>query len=140
MKKYLFPIACLFWAAPLFATDEMPKIKTSLDAVTIYRTGAEMTHTAKMNLQKGNSEVIITNLSNSIDINSVQIKSGDNVTLMGIEFNTDNLKEETKTLRVQMLEDSLEKTHTEIDKLTLNENIAGDLLSVLKSNKENSLL
>lgn len=136
MKKYLCPIACLFWAMPSFATDETPKIKASLDAVTIYRAGAEMTHTAKVNLPKGNSEVIITNLSNAIDINSVQIKSGDNVTLMGIEFNTDNLKEETKTVRVQMLEDSLEKTHAEIDKLTLNENIAADLLSVLKSNKE----
>lgn len=136
MKKYFFSIACLFWVTPLFATDETPKIKASLDAVTIYRTGAEMTHNAKMSLPKGNSEVIITNLSNTIDINSVQIKSGDNVTLMGIEFNTDNLKEETKAVRVQMLEDSLEKTHAEIDKLTLNENIAADLLSVLKSNKE----
>jgi TonB-dependent SusC/RagA subfamily outer membrane receptor len=55
---------------------------------------------------------------------------------MGIEFNTDNLTEETKSAHIEMLEDSLEKIRAEINKLTLNENISADLLSVLKSNKE----
>lgn len=136
MKKNMLALIGALLQLYSFATDEIPKVKSSLDAVTVYRSGAEMTHTAKVNLLKGNSEVIITNISNAIDINSVQIKAGDNVTLMGIEFNTDNLKEETKSAHIEMMEDSLEKIRADIDKLTLNENITADLLSVLKSNKE----
>lgn len=136
MRKYLLIpgllVCCLFSRA----NNESPKVKAALDAVTVFRSGAEMTHTAKATLVKGNSELIISNLSNSLEINSVQIKTNDNVTLMGMEFGTDNLKDEIKSPRIKLLEDSLEAVTAEIDKLTLSENINADLLSVLKSNKE----
>ena len=119
-----------------FANNESPRVKADLDAVTVYRSGAELTHTAKVSLAKGNSELIISNLSNTLEINSVQIKSSDNVTIMGMEFGMDNLTEAAKSPRIKMLEDSLEKITDETDRLTLNESITADLLSVLKSNKE----
>ena len=119
-----------------YAIEDKPKVKATLDAVTVYRAGAEMVHSAKVNLTKGNSELVIENLSNAIEINSVQVKAGDNVTVMGIEFSTDYLKDEIKTPRVKMLEDSIEKLHGDIEKLKLNEGITTDLLTVLKSNKE----
>ncbi|MFN8252254.1 MAG: DUF4139 domain-containing protein [Ferruginibacter sp.] len=119
-----------------FANNESPRVKADLDAVTVYRSGAELTHTAKVSLAKGNSELIISNLSNTLEINSVQIKSSDNVTIMGMEFGMDNLTEAVKSPRIKMLEDSLEKITDETDRLTLNESITADLLSVLKSNKE----
>lgn len=136
MKIYSLIALFLLITAHSFATDDRPKAKAALDAVTVYRTGAELTHSTKASLPKGNSELVIENLSNALEINSVQVKTGDNVTVMGVEFNTDNLSEEIKSPRINMLEDSLEKISTEIDKLTLNENISNDLLTVLKSNKE----
>lgn len=136
MRKYLLLPGLLVYCLVAFANNEPPKIKAALDAVTVFRSGAEMTHTAKATLVKGNSELIISSLSNSLEINSVQIKTSDNVTLMGMEFGTDNLKDEIKSPRIKQLEDSLETITAEIDKLTLSENINSDLLSVLKSNKE----
>lgn len=136
MRKYLLIPGLLVYCLVGFANNEPPKIKAALDAVTVFRSGAEMTHTAKATLVKGNSELIISNLSNSLEINSVQIKTSDNVTLMGMEFGTDNLKDEIKSPRIKQLEDSLETITAEIDKLTLSENLNSDLLSVLKSNKE----
>jgi hypothetical protein len=118
------------------AHDDKPRAKAGLDAVTVYRSGAEMVHSAKANLSKGNSELVIENLSNAIEINSVQIKSNDNVTVMGMEFNTDYLKDEIKSPRVKMLEDSIDKIAVEIDKIKLSESITAELLTVLKANKE----
>jgi TonB-dependent SusC/RagA subfamily outer membrane receptor len=136
MKKYFSIILFLTVSLFTFANEEKPKVKAELNAVTVYRSGAEMTHAAKVNLTKGNSELIIENLSNALEINSVQLKTSDNVTVMGIEFNTDYLKEEIKSPRIKMLEDSVEKISTEIDKIKLNESITTDLLTVLKANKE----
>jgi TonB-dependent SusC/RagA subfamily outer membrane receptor len=136
MKKYFSIILLLTVSLSSFAYEEKPKVKGELNAVTVYRAGAEMTHAAKVNLAKGNSELIIENLSNALEINSVQLKTSDNVTVMGIEFNTDYLKEEIKSPRIKMLEDSVEKITAEIDKIKLNESITTDLLTVLKANKE----
>lgn len=135
MKKYI--VGCLFLLSThLFATEERPKTKAELNAVTVYRSGAEMSHAAKATLPKGNTELVIENLSNALEINSVQIKTSDNVTVMGIEFNTDYIKDEIKSPRIKMLEDSAEKINIEVEKIKLNESITADLLSVLKANKE----
>lgn len=120
----------------LFANEEKPRTKAELNTVTVYRTGAEMIHSAKATLTKGNSELIIENLSNALEINSVQAKASDNVTVMGVEFNTDYLKDDIKSPRIKTLEDSVEKLNAEIDKIKLNESITTDLLTVLKANKE----
>jgi TonB-dependent SusC/RagA subfamily outer membrane receptor len=135
MKKYI--VGCLFLLSThLFATEERPKTKAELNAVTVYRSGAEMSHAAKATLPKGNTELVIENLSNALEINSVQIKTSDNVTVMGIEFNTDYTKDEIKSPKIKMLEDSAEKINIEVEKIKLNESITADLLSVLKANKE----
>ena len=136
MKKTFVLFSLLIIIKFSLANDDRPKAKAQLDAVTVYRTGAEMTHSAKISLSKGNSELVIENLSNNLEINSVQVKSNDNVTVMGVEFNTDYLKDEIKKPRTKMLEDSIEKLNTEIDKIKLNESITADLLTVLKANKE----
>jgi TonB-dependent SusC/RagA subfamily outer membrane receptor len=136
MKKYLLCTLLLCSFKILLAVDERPKTKAALDAVTVYRNGAEMTHSAKASLPKGNTELVIENLGNALEINSVQIKTSDNVTIMGVEFNTDYIQDEIKSPRIKMLEDSVEKINADIDKITLNESITSDLLTVLKSNKE----
>jgi TonB-dependent SusC/RagA subfamily outer membrane receptor len=136
MKKYLLFFVLITTVMPSFANEDRPKTKAELNAVTVYRAGAEMTHSAKTILPKGNSELVIDNLSNALEINSVQIKTGDNVTVMGVEFNADYLKDEVKTPREKMLEDSVEKLYAEINRIELNESITTDLLTVLKANKE----
>jgi TonB-dependent SusC/RagA subfamily outer membrane receptor len=136
MKKYLLLLLLAAAIMPALASEDHPKTIANLNAVTVYRTGAEMTHLAKASLNKGNTELIIENLSNAIEINSVQIKTSDNVTVMGVEFTADYMKDEIKSPRIKILEDSAEKINTEINKIILNESITTDLLTVLKANKE----
>ena len=108
----------------------------SLTTVTVFRIGAEMTHVAKADLVKGNNELVIENISNAVDVNSIQVNCSGSVTVMGIEFGTDYLRLEAKTPLMKILEDSIEAVNTNREKIRTNISVINDLLAVLKANKE----
>jgi uncharacterized protein (TIGR02231 family) len=112
------------------------KTKATLTNVTVYKIGAELTHTAIADVAQGNSQLTIDNISNSIDINSIQVNCNGNVTIMGVEFSTDDLQDEIKSPQVKFLEDSLERVNKNLNKVKTNIDILNQLLSILKSNKE----
>jgi len=108
----------------------------SLTTVTVFRIGAEMTHVAKADLVKGNNELVIENISNAVDANSIQVNCSGSVTVMGIEFGTDYLRLEAKTPLMKILEDSIEAVNANREKIRTNISVINDLLAVLKANKE----
>ncbi|MEN9570224.1 MAG: hypothetical protein RL172_1455 [Bacteroidota bacterium] len=138
MKQFLLSAILLYtylWAGA--TNGEQPNIvKASLQAVTIFRQGAEMNHQAKATLHNGNNELILENISNNIDINSLQVNCSGAVTVMGVEFGTDYLRQESKAGFVTMLEDSLELVNEAITKNNTNIDLITDLVAVLKANKE----
>ncbi|WP_430614823.1 DUF4139 domain-containing protein [Flavobacterium sp. JP2137] len=64
-----------------------------LEAARVYYNGAEMTQNAALNLPKGNSEVVITNIANSLNENSIQIGSTKDVTVMSVQFSNAYIEE-----------------------------------------------
>src|SRR5688572_29246810 len=102
----------------------------------VYRVGAELTHTAKASLSQGNNELVIDNISNRIDINSLQIGSNGNVTILSVEFSTNYLRNEQKFPIVKRLEDSLESVNDEISRVQVVIKTDQELLDLLKANKE----
>jgi TonB-dependent SusC/RagA subfamily outer membrane receptor len=136
LKTFLLATLCLYTTTMHAKNEEKNTVKANLQAVTVYRVGAEMNHLAKGDLIKGNNELIIENISNALDVNSIQVNCNGNVTLMGVEFSTNFLQNEMKTPLIKKLEDSVEEVTELIEKNKLNANIITDLLSVLKANKE----
>ncbi|MBC7422912.1 MAG: mucoidy inhibitor MuiA family protein, partial [Ferruginibacter sp.] len=137
MKKISLLICAIICVA--FATAKDPtnnQVKASLSAVTVYRVGAQLNHLAKATLVRGNNELIIDDISNALDANSIQVNCNGNVTVMGVEFIVDHLANEIKTPAIKLLEDSVETINAALDKLKTSISIANDLLSVLKANKE----
>jgi uncharacterized protein (TIGR02231 family) len=139
MKKYIFLLITLigsYTAANATNGDNSNKVKATLTTVMVYKVGAEMTHTAKADVTEGNSELTIDNISNSVDINSIQVNCNGNVTVMGVEFATDNLQDEIKTPEIKFLEDSAEKINKNLGKVKTEIDIIDQLLEVLKSNRD----
>ncbi len=137
MKKITFLLTAVLCIHLAKAKDgNSNTVKATLNAVTVYRQGVEMSHQAKAQLVNGNNELIIENISNNLDANSLQVNCDGNVTVMGIEFSTDYLKEEIKSPAIRLLEDSVEKINRDLDKTKSAINIVNDLISVLKANKE----
>lgn len=135
-SKLILTVAIAFSCFLSYAGDDKNEIQSTLKSVTVYRSGAEMTHIAATSVKQGNSELIIEDLSNNIDLNSIQIKAPAAVTILGIEFSNNYVINEQKTPHIQMLEDSLQSVQENIAKLALGINNTIELLDVLKANQD----
>ena len=136
MKKIIFFVCTLLCIISATAKDDNGNtVKATLNAVTVYRVGAEMNHQAKAQLTNGNNELIIEGISNALDASSIQVNCNGNVTVMGVEFSTDYLKDEIKTLAIRLLDDSVERVNSNLERTKTAINITNELLNVLKVNK-----
>ena len=137
MKKIIFSVYAIICIISATAKDGNGNtVKATLNAVTVYRAGAEMNHQAKAQLTKGNNELVIEDISNALDAGSIQVNCNGNVTVMGVEFSTDYLKDEIKTPAIKLLDDSVERANSNLERTKTAINIVNELLSVLKANKE----
>lgn len=132
-------IFCIFSGLGLMAkAADKPgtTVASSLTTVTVYRAGAEMTHTASAFVKQGTFELTIEGISNQLDINSLQINCPASVTLLGVEFSTNYLLPDEPSASMRVWEDSLTRLQKENDKISLSVNNTADLLEVLKSNRD----
>ena len=117
------------------ATVEKIVIPSTLQSVTVYRSGAELVHTATARLEQGNNEVIIGDVSNSIDQTSIRIGCSASVTIMSVTFSTDYLKTETPSPFVRKLLDSLAAIRKEMARVEILDKSDTELLDLLNANK-----
>lgn len=136
MRKLWLIASLLVCVYSSYAGDEKNTATSNLKSVTVYRNGAEMIHTATANLPKGSSELLIEGISNSIDINSLQINCPSTVTILGVEFSNQYMVNEMVTPAMKKIQDSLEIIKDNIQRIDINIATTEDLLSVLKSNKD----
>ncbi len=135
MKRILIA-ALVLVVSTAFANDERTIVNAHLQSVTVYRSGAEMVHTATANLKTGSNELVIDQLGNSIDVNSIQVKVSDGITILGTEFGNNYLTSPVKTVRIKLLEDSLESLNKSVIKQSWLISNFTQLVDVLKANKD----
>lgn len=102
-------------ASASFAAEQ--KIKTSVEKVTLFIDGAQVTRTHEIALPAGNSTLLFTGLSPYLDDKSIQVSAKGKLTVTAVNrlFNhTDSLERST---RRQMLEQQLGQTRHEQKKL-----------------------
>lgn len=134
-NRIALTIVLIFSFAAAYSYDDKSSTQADLKAVTVYRNGAEMTHTASAFLKNGTNEIIIDNLSNIIDESSIQIKAPSAVTILSVEFSNNYLLSATKTPHIELLEDSLQHIQENINRINLTIANTTDLLEVLKANR-----
>ena len=121
---------------PLNAAENPLIVPSSLKTVTVYRTGAEMSHLSTIQLSSGPQEILVEGISNKIDINSVQINCPAAVTIMGVEFSNNFLVSPEISSRIRLLQDSADKVQRESERVGVQIHTTNDLLEVLKANRE----
>ncbi|MEI6184479.1 MAG: mucoidy inhibitor MuiA family protein [Bacteroidota bacterium] len=126
----------LILSMQLMAADDRNVVNADLKSVTVYKSGAEMQHNTSATLKAGSNELVIENIANALDINSIQIKAASEVTIMGVEFANNYIANKEKTPRIKLLEDSIEQFRQSIAKLDMVITNDNDLLSLLKLNRE----
>ena len=133
-------LTLVLWLALLisysYASDEKNVVAADLKSATVYRSGAELVHTANASLKQGNSELTIEGISSFVDVNSIQINCPAAVTILGMEFSNNYLLPELANPVVRHLKDSVEKVVDEVDKLNVSITTTTELLGILKLNRE----
>lgn len=120
----------------LHAAEDPTVVPSALKTVTVYRSGAELTHQTSAPLQQGSEEVIIEGISNNVDMNSLQITVPSAVTILSTEFGTNFLVLPEVSTRIKALQDSSDRLGREIDRVAVQIATTLELLEVLKANRD----
>ncbi|HEV9036963.1 MAG TPA: DUF4140 domain-containing protein, partial [Puia sp.] len=131
----LFSCALVFCTIRASAGEEPATVPSTLKSVMVYRNGAELTHSATARLEKGNNQLVITDVSNAIDASSIRIKCSASVTVLSVAVSTDYLIEEAASPVVRRLQDSIGAIEKELSRLAVMTKTDNEMLELLGSNK-----
>jgi len=129
-------MSCFTTVALIIVTANAQNTNTKLKSVIVYQSGAEMMHLASINLKQGINNIVFENVSNIIDVNSIQIKTSTAISIMGVEFGNNFLQPPIKSAKILLLEDSVQLLKSENEKLNIQLQNAVSLLDVLNNNKD----
>lgn len=120
-----------------FSTSDAQKINTTAEpvAVTVFASGAEVVNKLNTQLPLGNSEIIIGNVANHLDISSVQVAVPEFVTILSI---TKKSKDDTfiPTLpQHKLLKDSLEISNSKLQEYSTQITGIQNALKLIQNDK-----
>ncbi|MEQ1676558.1 MAG: DUF4139 domain-containing protein [Chitinophagaceae bacterium] len=130
MRQLLFFVGILLCLKS--STQTKKNIDSKIEKVTVFLEGAQVQRSAKTNLTPGKYELVFTNISPSIDKQSIQVKAEDNITVLSVIHQQNFLKEQQKQEEIKDIEAQKE---TQTEKILLQKNI----MSVYKQ-EENRLI
>ena len=135
MKKKIIFFLLAFPFIQLFAQIEPIPVKSSIKEVTVFLNGAQISRTASVNVPKGSSTLMFTDLSPYIDANSIQLTAKGDFTIMAVTFQQDYLVKPQKSKLLIQLQDTLEKLNKELEFQKSMKDVCVAEESMLNSNK-----
>jgi uncharacterized protein (TIGR02231 family) len=145
MKKYILMLIVIFFIPSLLLASNEIVVSPNLSNVKVFLKGAELSHAAKMNLEKGLNEVVFTGLASKIEDGSIYVSGKGDAVIMSVVQRFDYMRPVEKTPQIKDLEASLDALNrslslnqigidalkTEIDLLAANKRISGKGKGVL---------
>jgi len=119
----------------VFAQQQI-KTKATLESVTVYNNGAQLTHHGKVNLPSGTSEIVINNISGRVNESSIQVGVSAGVTILAVQFNRDFLNTDAANPEIKLLNDSIKIVNTELTKTKNAKTIEEQTLVLLDENRK----
>ena len=134
--KNLFLVTLLvsatsFAQKPIFATA---KVK----AATVYYSAAELSQTTSVNLPVGTSEIVIKNVANNLNENTVQIGTPSSVTVLSVQFTNNYISEfdvDENSPSIKKVRDSITLVEKEIKKTQIQNYAHVQTIALLDSNQ-----
>ena len=131
MKRTSLLIISVLMIMQTFAIDDPKSLKTNIKEITVYLSGATITRTGSLALPSGNSMVIIKDLPQDLNPQSIQVNAKGDFTILSVVHQINYLKEQEKTKEIIAMEDTLEN---------LNEQVAAENGMLYVYNNEESLI
>ena len=137
MKKILFLSAFLI---STFANAQKPIfVAAKVKAATVYFNSAEISQTTSAMLPKGTSEIVIKNVSDALNENTIKIGAPSTVTVLSVQFTNDYVSEyeldETNPV-IKKVRDSIVLVKKEIKKVDNARNSEAKAIELLDKNQQ----
>ncbi|MDD3003398.1 DUF4139 domain-containing protein [Flavobacterium sp.] len=135
MKKLLFLLlfpVLIYAQKPIFATA---KVKNA----TVYFNSAEISQTLSTPLPKGTSEIVVKNVADYLNENTVQIGAPANVTVLSVQFTNNYISEyeiDENSPAIKKVRDSIALVEKEIKKITNAKNSETKTIELLDKNQQ----
>lgn len=137
MKKILFLSAFListiaFAQKPIF-------VSAKVKAATVYFNSAEISQATSAMLPKGTSEIVIKNVSDYVNENSIQIGAPSTVTVLSVQFTDDYVSEyelDETNPAIKKVRDSIVLVKKEIKKVDNARNSEAKAMELLDKNQQ----
>jgi hypothetical protein len=137
MKKSILTI-CLLVSAIAFAQKPIfTSAKTK--SATVYFSGAEITQSTSVNLPVGTSEIVIKNVADYLNENTVQIAAPKSVTVLSVQFSDNYVSEyelDESNPGIKRVRDSITYVQKEIKKIQIDKYSHQQTIEMLDKNKE----
>lgn len=113
--------------------------QAKVKAATVYFNAAEISQNASAVLPNGTCEIVIKNVANNLNENSVQIGAPANITVLSVQFTNDYISEysldENSTV-IKKVKDSIILVQKEINRVTNNRNSELKTIELLDKNQQ----
>lgn len=132
MKLYRISVAVIVCFTSVVHAQTQQRL--NIDAATVFLSGAELSSSAKINLVKGENELLFTNVAGDVNSQSLTVKATNGVVVESATFQNNFLAAESLSPKAKELKDSIELLK-ENKELTANKiKVLNEQLTVLKDN------
>lgn len=137
MKKYIFLVSILISTIVVAQKPIFTSAKTK--GATVYFSGAELIQTTQVNLPSGTSEVVIKNVADYLNENTIQIGAPAHITVMSIQFTQDFISEyeiDESNPVIKRVKDSIQYLEKEKLKVTNERTSHSKTIELLDKNQQ----
>lgn len=137
MKK-LFLLLTIMVSATLFAQKPIFTTAT-VKGATVYSNSAELIQTTSVNLPKGTSEIVIKNVADYLNENTVQIGAPNSLTVLSVQFTQNYISEyeiDESNPVIKKVRDSINWVQKEIIKVQTEKNSHAKTIELLDKNQQ----
>ncbi|MDR0864546.1 MAG: DUF4139 domain-containing protein [Candidatus Symbiothrix sp.] len=138
-RFYFIVFGSLLLSLPTMAQTEK-SISSKATEATVFFKGAELIHTANALLTRGENEIRIEGIAASIDVNSLKIKTTDNVIVSSYEYSIDRrTTKKTPDSVLKNMDDSIKACEKALDKINVSMKINSATLKQLQEGVTKSI-
>jgi uncharacterized protein (TIGR02231 family) len=154
LNRILLPLSLVCFIVQAYAAENEQRVQSSITHVTVFINQAQVTRNARVNLGAGVTDLVFDKVSPFINVNSVQVKTEGNITLLAVTHRTDFLKPGDEPRAYTDVSDSLQNIRWMLESLgyrkqanqferevmTANKSIGGSQTGVKVEELEDALL
>lgn len=137
MKKFILLLVLSstiqLWAQkPVFTTAKV-------NAATVYFNGAELSQSTSVNLPVGTSEIVVKNVADYLNENTVQIGAPATVTVLSVQFTQNYLSEyeiDENSPEIKKVKDSIELVRKELSRIIVDRTSHTKTIELLDKNQQ----